>query len=337
MSTTDPATPSQSSARPSAAPVAPATAKAVPLTGVALGIDVGGTGIKAAIVDLASAELLTERVRIKTPQPSEPAAVIEVMREVVTQVLAQHPPVDELPIGCGLPGAIKYGHMKTAANLDKGWVDFDATAAISTSLGRPVHVINDADAAGMAELAFGEARDRPGTTILLTIGTGIGSALISEGRLVPNTELGHLFMGGSGKDAETRVSGTSRERRGLGWKRWSREFNAYLAMLEFFFWPDRIIIGGGVSKESKKYWGLLTTNCQLVGARYLNTSGIIGAAYAAGLATHTARAAAAESAAAKASTPGKRAPAARRRPSRTTSAGRDPGSRRRPRPAASAD
>lgn len=287
MSTTDGAATAASTttdgAGPGAAPAA-ATAKAIPLTGVALGIDVGGTGTKAAMIDLATAELVTTRFREKTPQPSEPAAVIEVIVTIVERVLDEYGPIDEVPIGCGLPGPIKFGAMKMAANLDQGWVDFDATGVISEKLGRPVHVINDADAAGMAELAYGEAHDRDGTTILLTLGTGIGSALISEGRLVPNTELGHLSM--HDQAAETLVSGVSRERRGLKWKPWAKEFNEYLAMLEFFFWPDRIILGGGVSKRSDRYWEYLDTNAELVKARYLNTSGIIGAAYAAGLATH---------------------------------------------------
>ncbi len=168
------------------------------------------------------------------------------------------------------------------------WIDFDATTHLAERLGRPVYVINDADAAGMAELAYGEAQGQPGTVILLTVGTGIGSALISDGRLVPNTEFGHLLM--RDKGAETLVSGAARQRRKLGWKRWARDFNEYLAMLEFFFWPDRIILGGGVSKESARYWPYLRTNAELVKARYLNTSGIIGAAYAAGLAAHEAAA-----------------------------------------------
>jgi polyphosphate glucokinase len=266
-----------------AAPAA-ATAKAVPLNGVALGIDVGGTGTKAAMIDLATAELVTKRYREATPQPSEPEAVIEVVAAIVEQVLGEYGPVKDLPIGCGLPGPIKYGAMRMAANLDKGWVDFDATGVIGRKLGRPIHVINDADAAGMAELAYGEAKDRPGTNILLTIGTGIGSAVISEARLVPNTELGHLSL--HDQAAETLVGGAARKRRKLSWKKWANEFNEYLAMLEFYFWPDRIILGGGVSKESKRYWEYLKTNCDLVKARYLNTSGIIGAAYAAGLAVH---------------------------------------------------
>jgi polyphosphate glucokinase len=269
-----------------AAPAA-ATSKAIALQGVALGIDVGGTGIKAAMIDLASAELVTSRVREKTPQPSEPAAVIDTISSVVDKVLGEYGPVKDLAVGCGLPGPIKYGRMKMAANLDKGWVEYDAAGRLSERLSKQVHIINDADAAGMAELAYGEARDRPGTTILLTIGTGIGSALISEGRLVPNTEFGHLLM--RDQASETLVSGVARERRGLKWKAWAAEFNEYLAMLEFFFWPDRIILGGGVSKRSDKYWDELETKSDLVKARYLNTSGIIGAAYAAGLAAHEAR------------------------------------------------
>ncbi|MEX1296801.1 MAG: polyphosphate--glucose phosphotransferase [Candidatus Limnocylindrales bacterium] len=295
-----------------AAPAA-ATAKAVPLTGVALGIDVGGTGTKAAMIDLATAELVTSRIREKTPQPSEPEAVIDVIGGIVERVLEEYGPIKELPIGCGLPGPIKFGRMKMAANLDKGWVDFDATGVLGTRLGRPVHVINDADAAGMAELAYGEAHGREGTTILLTLGTGIGSAVISEGRLVPNTELGHLEM--HDHAAETLISGVSRERRGLKWKPWAKEFNEYLAMLEFFFWPDRIILGGGLSKRSDKYWPYLETNADLVKAKYLNTSGIIGAAYAAGLAVH-------EEAVAAAAATAARKPAARRRSTRGSASGK---------------
>jgi len=293
---------SDDTSRPAAAPLAPHERKrggaaptalrseAIPLTGFALGIDVGGTGVKAALVDLATAELVTSRVREKTPQPSTPEAVLETVAAVVERVLAEHQPPGEVPIGCGLPGAIKHGHMKTAANVDKGWIDYDATSQLSARVGRPVYVINDADAAGMAELAYGEARDQSGTIILLTVGTGIGSALVSEGRLVPNTEFGHILM--RNKGAETLVSGAARLRRKLGWKAWARDFNEYLAMLEFFLWPDRIILGGGVSKESQRYWQYLHTNAELVKARYLNTSGIIGAAYAAGLAAHESAAAA---------------------------------------------
>jgi polyphosphate glucokinase len=213
------------------------------------------------------------------------------MASVVERVLAEHGKkgstdvsLADIPVGCGVPGPIKDGVMKTAANLDSGWVDFDAAANISAALGRPVHVINDADAAGMAELAYGEAKDRPGTIILLTVGTGIGSALIRDGRLVPNTELGHVEF--HRKGAETLVGGAARTRRGLGWKRWAREFNAYLAQLELYFWPDLIILGGGVSKESSKYERYLVSRAPILKARFLNTSGIIGAAYAAAAAKH---------------------------------------------------
>lgn len=250
--------------------------------GLALGIDVGGTGVKAALVDLATAELVSDRVREKTPQPSTPEAVIEIVARVVEKVLSGRDVPAGLPTGCGLPGVIKGGVMHTAANLDGGWIDFPAADRIGAALGRTVTVINDADAAGLAELAYGAARGQRGSVLLLTIGTGIGSALISEGRLVPNTELGHLEM--HGKGAETLVSGAARERRGLGWKRWARQFNQYLARVEFYLWPDLIILGGGVSKETARFMNLLDSQAPIVQARFLNTSGIIGAAYAAALA-----------------------------------------------------
>lgn len=252
------------------------------MEGLALGIDVGGTGVKAALVDLATAELVSDRVREKTPQPSTPEAVIEVVVRVVEKVLSGRDIPADLPTGCGLPGVIKGGVMRTAANLDGGWVDFPAADGIGAALGRTVTVINDADAAGLAELAYGAARGQRGSVVLLTIGTGIGSALISDGRLVPNTELGHLEM--HGKGAETLVSGAARERRGLGWKRWARQFNQYLARVEFYLWPDLIILGGGVSKEATRFLNLLDSQAPIFQARFLNTSGIIGAAYAAALA-----------------------------------------------------
>ena len=259
----------------SPAPAA-AAAKAVPLTGVALGIDVGGTGTKAAIIDLATAELVTTRVREKTPQPSEPTAVIETIATVVGRVLEEFGPVKDLPVGCGLPGPIKHGRMQMAANLDKGWVDFDATGVLSEKLGRPVHVINDADAAGMAELAYGEARDRDGTTILLTIGTGIGSALISEGRLVPNTELGHLEL--NGPDVEKRAAASARDRDGLSWKDWAARVDEYLRHVVMLFSPELIILGGGASKKPDKWLPYLDPGCELATATMANSAGIAGAA-----------------------------------------------------------
>jgi polyphosphate glucokinase len=248
--------------------------------GLALGIDVGGTGVKAALVDLATAELASPRVREKTPRPSTPEAVLGTVQKVVERTLKGQNVPGDLPIGCGLPGVIKQGVMLTAANLDQGWVDFDARARIGEALGRPVHVVNDADAAGLAELAYGAAQGRQGTVVLLTVGTGIGSAIISEGRLVPNSELGHVEMDGRG--AETLVSGAARQRRKLSWKRWAREFDQYLGRVEFYLWPDLIILGGGVSKEYARFSRLLETRAPIVQARFLNTSGIIGAAWDAG-------------------------------------------------------
>ena len=249
------------------------------LSGMALGIDVGGTGVKAALVDLDSARLVGPKVRERTPQPSTPEAVTATIASVVTKVLLGHDTPGELPVGCGLPGIVKDGRLASAANIDPAWVGWPATDNIGAAIGRPVLIINDADAAGMAELAYGAAEGRMGTVLLLTLGTGIGSALFIDGHLVPNTEFGHLEF--HGQDAETLISGAARERRKLGWKVWTRQFNQYLARVELYFSPDLIILGGGVSKEWAKWGRLIKTRAEVVTARYLNTSGIIGAAWAA--------------------------------------------------------
>jgi polyphosphate glucokinase len=249
------------------------------LHGLALGIDVGGTGVKAALVDLATAELVSDRVRERTPQPSTPEAVAQAIGRVVERVLAGREVPADLPVGCGLPGVVKGGALMTAANIDAGWVNWPAEERIGAVLGRRVWIINDADAAGLAEVAFGAGADRKGVVVLLTIGTGIGSAVFLDGELVPNTEFGHLEM--HGRDAETLVSGAARERRKLGWKRWTREFNAYIERIERVFWPDLLIYGGGVSKEWARWGRWAQSRAPIVLARFLNTSGIIGAAYAA--------------------------------------------------------
>jgi polyphosphate glucokinase len=185
-----------------------------------------------------------------------------------------------MPAGAGLPGVVKRGQLVTAANIDKGWVDYPAQAALEERLGRPVRLVNDADAAGLAEVAFGAARDVPGTVLLLTIGTGIGSAVLIDGRLLDSTEFGHVQY--RRKSAELWVSGAARERRGIGWRRWAGEFSEYLALVEMWFWPDLIILGGGVSKEYARYGKWLKSRAPIVTARFLNTAGIIGAALAAG-------------------------------------------------------
>jgi polyphosphate glucokinase len=249
------------------------------LAGAAVGIDVGGTGVKAAVVDLATASLLTDRIREKTPQPATPEAVTEAVARVVGRVLGQYQGRHDIPVGCGLPGVVKRGVLKTAANIDTRWIDWPAETRITEALGQRSWIINDADAAGLAEIVYGAGEGRHGTVILLTIGTGIGSALFIDGMLVPNTEFGHLQF--HGRDAETLVSGASRVRRGLGWKRWTHEFNEYLAGVELYFWPDLFIFGGGVSKEWARWGRWLQTRAPVVTATHLNTSGIIGAAYAA--------------------------------------------------------
>jgi polyphosphate glucokinase len=246
----------------------------------AIGIDVGGTGVKAAVVDLVTGELVSPRIREKTPQPATPEAVIETVGRIVDR-LAEGGHLDlTMPAGAGLPGVVKRGRLVTAANIDKGWVDFAAQEALEARLGRPVRLVNDADAAGLAEVAFGAAKGVPGTVLLLTIGTGIGSALLVDGRLLDSTEFGHVPY--RRKSAELWISGAARERRGIGWRRWAGEFSAYLAMVEMWFWPDLIILGGGVSKEYAKYGKWLKSRAPIVTARFLNASGIIGAALAAG-------------------------------------------------------
>ena len=246
----------------------------------AIGIDVGGTGVKAAVVDLATGEMVSPRIRERTPQPATPEAVIETVGRIVDR-LGEGGHLDPaMPAGAGLPGVVKHGRLLTAANIDPRWVDYPAEDALAERLGRPVRLINDADAAGLAEVAFGAAKGVPGTVMLLTIGTGIGSALLIDGTLLDSTEFGHVPY--RRRDAETWISGAARERRKIGWRRWAREFSEYLALLEKWFWPDLIILSGGVSKEYAKYGKWLKARAPIVTARFLNTSGIVGAALAAG-------------------------------------------------------
>jgi polyphosphate glucokinase len=243
---------------------------------MALGIDVGGTGVKAALVNLADGALLSRRVRRDTPDPSTPKAVVATIARVVEAIAEDIDLPPELPVGCGVPGVVKGGRLLTAANIDKGWLEVSAAEMIGAALGRRVHLINDADAAGIAEMEFGAGRDHHGTVLMLTIGTGIGSGLFLDGRLVPNTELGHLEV--NGRDAETRMSGSARERRRLKWPRWADEFNVYLARIEAYLWPDLIILGGGVSKVNARYGHLLESRAPIVVAQFLNSAGIAGAA-----------------------------------------------------------
>ncbi|MDZ4769626.1 MAG: ROK family protein [Chloroflexota bacterium] len=235
-----------------------------------LGIDIGGTGIKAAPVDTEKGVLLAERYRVDTPQPASVAAVTPVIEAIVHHFEWQG------EVGCGYPGVIKRGTVFTAANVDPSWVGLDASHFFEQVTGCPFYMVNDADAAGLAEMHFGAGIDQRGVVLVLTIGTGIGSALFVEGRLVPNLEFGHLMI--RGKDAEHRASNRARVERQLTWKKWARRVNEYLLHMENLFWPDLIIIGGGISKSFVKFAPHLTTRAPVVAARMYNDSGIIGAA-----------------------------------------------------------
>jgi polyphosphate glucokinase len=235
-----------------------------------LGIDIGGSGIKGAPVDTAHGQLLAERYRIPTPHPSVPDAVGRVVAEIAAHFQWTG------PIGCTFPAVIKNGVAYSAANVDKSWIGTNGQQVLQQKTGCPVVLLNDADAAGIAEMAFGAGKDQPGVVMMLTLGTGIGSALFVEGRLVPNTELGHMEM--RGKDAELRASDRARIERKLSWKQWAKPLNEYLKQLEALFSPDLFIIGGGVSKKHEKFVPLLRTRAPIMTAQLLNEAGIVGAA-----------------------------------------------------------
>ncbi|MFF2195082.1 polyphosphate--glucose phosphotransferase [Streptomyces sp. NPDC058157] len=239
------------------------------------GVDIGGTGIKGAPVDLDRGEPAQERHKVLTPHPATPEGVAGGVAEVV-----RHFSWDG-PIGVTFPGVVTHGVTRTAANVDKAWIGLDAAALLSATLdGRPVTVLNDADAAGVAEMTYGAGRGVPGTVVLLTLGTGIGSAVFRDGRLVPNTELGHLEL--KGHDAETRASVKAKEDGDLSWERWAHRLDKYLAHVEMLFSPDLFILGGGVSRKPEKFVPLLkNVRAQIVPAKLQNNAGIVGAAMAA--------------------------------------------------------
>ena len=238
----------------------------------ALGIDIGGTGIKGAPVNVETGELLAERFRIPTPHPALPNAVADVVEQI-----AKHFDYSG-PAGVTFPAIIKKGVVYSATNVDKSWIGTDAAKLFRSHLGGPVTVVNDADAAGIAEMHFGAGRGRDGVVILLTFGTGIGSAIFHEGRLLPNSEFGHIPI--RGKDAEKRASEKVREDKGLSWKKWASLVSDYLAYLEKLFSPDLFIIGGGVSNKSEKFLPYLASKTEVIveAAQMRNEAGIIGAA-----------------------------------------------------------
>ncbi|HWG01056.1 MAG TPA: ROK family protein [Trebonia sp.] len=249
-----------------------------------LGIDIGGTGIKGAPVDVTTGQLATERKKIATPRPSTPGAVAEVVKELASSFGWTG------PTGATFPGVVTAGTVRTAANVDKSWVGTDAATAFGEAIGAEVTVLNDADAAGIAEMTFGAGKGEYGTVLMLTFGTGVGSALFTGGVLVPNTEFGHIEI--RGKDAETRASERGKEAHGWGWKEWSHRVDEYMRRMEALLSPDLIIVGGGISKESDKWVPLLTgVRARIVTASLHNDAGIVGAAMAAaGIGTAKSRA-----------------------------------------------
>ena len=241
----------------------------------ALGIDIGGSGIKSALVDIRTGHLVTERQRVVTPHPSSPDAVAEVVGKIVADLDWRG------PVGATYPGVIQHGVARSAANVDPSWIGTDVDACFTAAApgAEGVYVLNDADAAGIAEVRFGAAKDVPGVVILLTFGTGIGSALLMDGRLVPNTELGHLEL--DGHDAEKRAAASVRDENKMSYKDWAKRVERYMQHVERLFTPDLFVVGGGVSKDADKWVPRLELNTPVRAAQLLNDAGIVGAAIAA--------------------------------------------------------
>ena len=243
----------------------------------AFGIDFGGTGIKGAPVDLEAGDFAKERVRIKTPHPATPEAVAD----VIVELLDQFDDV-EGPIGVTVPGVVRKGVVHSAANIDPAWIGTDADALFTKVTGREVHVVNDADAAGLAEARYGVARNRGGLVIVTTLGTGIGSALIHDGHLVPNSELGHLEI--EGHEAEKWAANSVREEKDLSMEQWAERLTVYYRALERLFTPELMVVGGGISKHADEFLPLIEVETAIVAASLRNKAGAVGAAaFAAGL------------------------------------------------------
>jgi len=238
-----------------------------------LGVDIGGSGIKGAPVDIKTGKLLADRHRIPTPKPATPKAVAKTLKKLVNHFNWNG------KIGCGFPAAIQHDVVRTASNIDNEWIGINAAQLFSETTNCPVMIINDADAAGLAEETFGAGRNIKGVVLIVTVGTGIGSALFIDGKLVPNTEFGHVFL--NGKIAEHFASDATRKNEDLSWSEWAKRFNMYLNHMENLLWPERIIIGGGASKKRHKFFHEINVKADLVEATLLNNAGIIGAALAA--------------------------------------------------------
>ncbi|RYV52616.1 polyphosphate--glucose phosphotransferase [Pengzhenrongella frigida] len=239
---------------------------------LAFGVDIGGSGIKGAPVDLERGEFAAERVRIPTPEVSTPAAVAAVVAKVVESF---HLPLD-VPVGVTFPAVVQHGIARSAANVDSSWIGTNIEAVLGKALGRKVVAFNDADAAGYAEATYGAARGTNGVTLITTLGTGIGTAMVVDGVLVPNLELGHLEI--DGLDAESQASDGARDRDKLSWEEWAKRLQRYYGTLEDLLWPDLIVVGGGVSKNHAKFLPLLHLRAPIVPAQLRNAAGIVGAA-----------------------------------------------------------
>jgi polyphosphate glucokinase len=246
---------------------------------IAIGVDVGGSGIKAAAVDLDTGEFVTPRLRVVTPNPSTPQKVIAAIARLVKR-LSQDPDVPpDAAIGVGVPTVVLDGISRLASNIDPGWIGFDVAGGLSKAMERPVTVLNDADAAGLAEMRFGAGRGKAGTVLVLTLGTGVGSGLFRDGVLVPNTEFGQMEI--RGRAAERRSAAAARTKRGLSWKAWATDLDEHIDRIDQLIWPNLIILGGGVSKRADKFVPRLTSRVPVIPAELQNDAGIVGAAMAA--------------------------------------------------------
>jgi polyphosphate glucokinase len=243
------------------------------------GIDIGGSGIKGAVVDVETGLLTTERLKLPTPQPSVPDAVAKVVAELVQHFGWQG------PLGCTFPAVVQNGVARTAANVDQSWIGTNIEAVMGTATGLPVTAVNDADAAGVAEVKWGAAKDVPGLVVMVTLGTGIGTALFYNGTLIPNSELGHIELDGG--DYEPKASGAAREREQLSWEKWARRLQRYFSALEFLLRPTLFVVGGGVSRRSEKFLPWLVLDAKIVPAKFQNEAGIAGVAFMAAEAAAT--------------------------------------------------
>jgi polyphosphate glucokinase len=238
----------------------------------AVGIDIGGTGIKGALVDTASGKLLSDRIKLDTPEGGEPEDIVKVVVEIIGQLKVDA----DVPVGVCFPAIVIDGKTMSAANVSKKWIDFDAEKLFEKALDRDIRFVNDADAAGVGEVRYGAAKDVDGLVLMTTLGTGIGSAIIYNGVLVPNAELGHIEV--AGKDAEKRASYSAKERDDLTYKDWAKRLQKYYSALEFLFSPDLFVVGGGVSKSYEEFLPLLKLRTKIVPAELRNNAGILGAA-----------------------------------------------------------